>query len=159
MDEMKLEPCPFCGEAPLEGRIEPHEHTTMILGHVPIPYSYPGSWSVECVKCECRIFSHESRERAIERWNRRQPQSAEWVPWKEGDPLPPAGRYLVSRIQGREHVTEVATSTPEVVKGELRWWPLKFSNGRVIAYIPQRLPDPYTDAQGKRLPEREECEK
>jgi hypothetical protein len=69
----QLLPCPFCGESPLEDRIEPHEHSTALMGIIPIPYSYPGSWSVECVKCECRIFSHASRDEAVKRWNTRAP--------------------------------------------------------------------------------------
>lgn len=67
--------CPFCGEMPVEDRIEPHEHSPMLMGLVPLPFSYPGSWSIECAHCECRIFSHESREAAVAKWNRRAAQN------------------------------------------------------------------------------------
>jgi hypothetical protein len=68
-----LKPCPFCGDAPLEDRIEPHKHSPALMGLVPLPFSYPGSWSIECVPCGFRIFSHESRDNAVRLWNTRSP--------------------------------------------------------------------------------------
>lgn len=60
-----LLPCPFCGDFPIEDRIEPHKHYVYFLP------DYPGSWSVECVKCEIRVFSHDSQADAQLRWNKR----------------------------------------------------------------------------------------
>ena len=67
----ELKPCPFCGGMPIEDRIEPHKHS---LSWMP---DYPGSWSVECPKCEFRLFDHDSRENVIAAWNRRSPSTAQ----------------------------------------------------------------------------------
>lgn len=118
MDEMKLEPCPFCGADPG-------------VTHPRVPQLY-GCSNNQCpashMKCEA------------DRWNRRQPQSAEWVPWKEGDPKPAGNERCI--------VTHTAHGAPAVGLAK----PSEFGKHAcpVIAYIPQRLPDPYTDAQGKR---------
>jgi len=63
MNERELLPCPFCGNDPIEDRIEPHKH---FLVDMP---DYPGAWSIECVHCEYQIFDHESREFAVKKWN------------------------------------------------------------------------------------------
>lgn len=68
----------------------------------------------------------------------------QWVPWS-GDAMPPDGKYAVTRIQGRELVVEIASVQPLAPDSASQWWPLSFSNGRVIAYLPAPLPPPYAD--------------
>lgn len=67
-DEQKVQllPCPFCGSEPIEDRIEPHKH---YLSMMP---DYPGSWSIECTKCEFRLFDHDSHDNVVKAWNTRQ---------------------------------------------------------------------------------------
>ena len=72
----ELKPCPFCGGEPTEDRIEPHKH------HIVGFPDYPGAWCIECVPCEFRRFSHESREEAVAAWNHRAgPSDAAQAPY------------------------------------------------------------------------------
>lgn len=68
---LALLPCPFCGSEPITDHIEPHKH------HIAKLPDYPGSHSIECVKCEFRIFSHESLYDASKKWNTRVPVTDE----------------------------------------------------------------------------------
>lgn len=55
-----LKPCPFCGgEAELESRF--------------FPYSYPTQdwYYVYCKSCNVQVDEYESKEKAIEAWNKR----------------------------------------------------------------------------------------
>jgi Lar family restriction alleviation protein len=70
----ELLPCPFCGAEPMEKRIQPHKH------HLVQMPNYPGAWSVECVKCEVRVFDHNNRANAVAKWNRRAPADGVVVP-------------------------------------------------------------------------------
>lgn len=65
MDE-KLKPCPFCGGKANIIVVEPHKH--FLAKFMP---DYEGGAFVECSGCTCAL-SAESREEAIEAWNRRQ---------------------------------------------------------------------------------------
>jgi hypothetical protein len=66
-DPVALEPCPFCGSAPLIHDIEPHTHH-MSVGDWKMP-DHPGSTVIEC-GCGCGLID-DKREAVIERWNRR----------------------------------------------------------------------------------------
>jgi hypothetical protein len=71
-DPVALEPCPFCGSAPLIHDIEPHTHH-MSVGDWKMP-DHPGSTVIEC-GCGCGLID-DKREAVIERWNRRAPRVA-----------------------------------------------------------------------------------
>lgn len=60
-----IKPCPFCGSKPVYERIKPHKHH---FGFMP---DYPGSFIVNCNTCEIRMFSHESQEDVLRKWNNR----------------------------------------------------------------------------------------
>lgn len=59
-----LLPCPFCGGEAFAYDIEPHKHV-----FVDFP-DYPGGGFVECVCCGACV-SGDSKEKAIDTWNRR----------------------------------------------------------------------------------------
>lgn len=63
---MQNEPinCPFCGGKAIAYYIEPHIHE---FAYMP---DYKGGGFVECSECTA-IISAETKENAIEAWNRR----------------------------------------------------------------------------------------
>ena len=60
---MEVKPCPHCGSEVDIVEIPPHKHM-----FVKSP-DHPGSWYIEC-SCGAGMID-ESREKLIERWNRR----------------------------------------------------------------------------------------
>lgn len=62
---LELLPCPFCGSKPERVYYEPHSHP---ISGMP---TFPGAYSVECLRCEFQIFDHESESVADTRWNTR----------------------------------------------------------------------------------------
>ena len=73
MEELK--PCPFCGGKAFIETVEPHTHTLAAF----MPY-YGGGTFIECQKCSCAI-SAETKEEAIEAWNRRVDASVKHGQW------------------------------------------------------------------------------
>ena len=63
MEELKH--CPFCGGEAVIEIVEPHSH--ILSTFMP---DYGGGAFIECKKCTCAI-SAETKEEAIEAWNRR----------------------------------------------------------------------------------------
>ena len=97
LDALALLPCPFCGNKPVTRRFEPHKH---FIVNLP---DYPGSWSIECVTCEFRIFDHDSAENAAAKWNRRAAwqEAQEPVLVSEGDAeSPPIWKTPDGKLHG-----------------------------------------------------------
>lgn len=111
----ELLPCPFCGTAPVEDRIEPHKH---YIAQMP---DYPGSWSIECVKCEFRIFDHEARENAVRKWNTRQTraESGQGTPEGRGSSL--AGALADGSPLGSTPEAKAGSAVPAGAAGTPRW--------------------------------------
>jgi Lar family restriction alleviation protein len=86
----ELLPCPFCGAEPVEKRIQPHKH------HLVQMPNYPGAWSVECAKCEVRVFDHNNRANAVAKWNRRVPADGVVVPMEPTEAMIVAGSMKVT---------------------------------------------------------------
>ena len=61
---MSLLPCPFCGGPALGVDHPPHQHY-----FVKMP-PHPGSYTIECVKCNAGIIFPTKAE-AVEVWNKR----------------------------------------------------------------------------------------
>ena len=61
----ELKKCPFCGGEAIINEIEPHTH--IFSTFMP---DYEGATFIECSECTCGV-SGETREGAIEAWNRR----------------------------------------------------------------------------------------
>ena len=65
MSEKELLPCPFCGGEASIMEVEPHTH--ILATWIP---DYKGGAFIECDGCTCAV-SAETKEEAIEAWNRR----------------------------------------------------------------------------------------
>ena len=63
-DAVELLPCPFCGGEALEIEHPPHKH------HFVNWPDHPGSWTIECVKCQCGMID-DTQENVRAAWNRR----------------------------------------------------------------------------------------
>ncbi|WP_119154185.1 Lar family restriction alleviation protein [Caldimonas tepidiphila] len=77
--QAQLLPCPHCGAEPLIHDIQPHAHS-FNFGGWKMP-DHPGSTVIEC-GCGAGMID-ESRERVLERWNRRAaaPQPLDALRW------------------------------------------------------------------------------
>ena len=64
----ELKACPFCGGEPLIQEHPAHSHSLQI-GEWKMP-DHPGSWTIECVKCNCGMID-ESCDAALRAWNTR----------------------------------------------------------------------------------------
>lgn len=67
----QLLPCPHCGAEAILTEHEPHEHSPALVA-LGLPGKHPGSFTIECVACECGMIS-DTRERVTAAWNRRIP--------------------------------------------------------------------------------------
>lgn len=67
----KLKPCPFCGGEAIINEIPPHTH--VIATFMP---DCKGMCFIECSQCSCGI-GEDTKELAIERWNRRTDNAAD----------------------------------------------------------------------------------
>lgn len=58
----ELKPCPFCGGKPVTDFERDTAHG--LIGDII-------SWSIYCTECYAELFSNESSEDVVEKWNRR----------------------------------------------------------------------------------------
>lgn len=65
----ELKPCPHCGADALLTEHEPHEHSPALVA-MGLPGKHPGSFTIECVACECGMIN-ATREGVVAAWNRR----------------------------------------------------------------------------------------
>lgn len=71
MSEVKLKPCPFCG----------NRETTIIQD-----YNKPVlQWEIQCVRCGCGVGYYKTQEDAIAAWNRREAARGDCKKCEEGD--------------------------------------------------------------------------
>ena len=59
MQEIKVKPCPFCGQQPHITSTKPYKHTT------------PLRWGMVCRGCAICLGWSETAAEAVERWNTR----------------------------------------------------------------------------------------
>ena len=83
MTEQKLKPCPFCG-----GKAETY------------PY-YFNEWYIGCGECSCDLGVFDTKEEAIEAWNKRVPreENQDWfrsLPTKDKEKL---FKYISEKCQ------------------------------------------------------------
>lgn len=68
-ERAELLPCPFCGGEAFMEEHPPHKHSDWLV-KMGMPEYSAGSFTIECVACECGMI-HESRDGVVAAWNRR----------------------------------------------------------------------------------------
>lgn len=89
-ERAELLPCPFCGGEAFMEEHPPHKHSDWLV-KMGMPEYSAGSFTIECVACECGMI-HESRDGVVAAWNRRAALQS------QDDPLQPAANWLFKAI-------------------------------------------------------------
>jgi hypothetical protein len=71
--DTELKPCPHCGADVILTEHEPHDHSPALVA-IGLPGKHPGSFTIECVSCECGMIN-ATHEGVIDAWNRRTPSA------------------------------------------------------------------------------------